>query len=38
MYMKELSIHISRMKRDWIPGAFIYVLTAALNDLALSSI
>ena len=37
-YMKELCMHISRMKREWIPGAFIHVLVPALEDLALTEI
>lgn len=36
--MKELGMHISKINRDWIPGAFIHVLPAALEDLALSDI
>jgi len=28
-------MHISRMPKDWIPGSFMHVLTAALDDLAL---
>ena len=28
-------MHISKMNRDWIPGSFIHVLTAALEDLAM---
>jgi hypothetical protein len=34
--MKELCMHISRMSRDWIPGAFVHALTTALEDLALT--
>ena len=26
-------MHISHMTRDWIPGAFIHCLTAALDEL-----
>lgn len=36
--MKELGMHISKMSRDWIPGAFAHALTAALEDLALNDI
>ena len=36
--MKELAMHISRMNFDWIPGSFMHVLTAALEDLALTDL
>lgn len=36
--MKELAVHISKMDRDWIPGAFIHVLAAALEDLSLKEL
>lgn len=36
--MKELCMHISRLKRDWIPGAFIHALSAALDDLSLTGL
>jgi hypothetical protein len=36
--MKELCMHISRMNMDWIAASFYHVLTAALEDLALSDI
>ena len=35
-YMKELCMHISRMKREWIPGSFIHALIPALEDLSLT--
>ena len=34
-YVKELAVHISRLKLTWGGSAFMHCLTAALEDLAL---